>query len=492
MTTIKISRALLPFAFLLGFAAPSQAEILEPTMDFSQPEKGEMYQGGATTHRKKVGRNSFSFPSRNLPFDKGLDFKVGNGFFKRIWVSSPASTKSADGLGPIFNAKSCQRCHIKDGRGHPPAGNYPIDNAVSMFLRLSVPPTTEAEHTLLASGRAGAIPEPTYGGQLQDFSVQGIPAEARMHIDYEEQEVILGDGTKVSLRKPTYSVTNLQYGPMRDDVMLSPRVTPQMIGLGLLEAIPEEDILSQVDEEDRDRDGISGKANYAWVLKEDKTKLGRFGWKAGNATLFDQAVHAAAGDIGLSSRYSPDPWGDCSVNQALCRNAPDGNNPENGNVEFPDQAMDAMVFYTKNLAPPRRKDVNSPAVLRGKEVFYAANCIACHTPKYRTGVETDVDALKNQVIWPYTDLLLHDMGEGLADNRPEGRATGREWKTPPLWGIGHTKDVSKHTFFLHDGRARNLTEAILWHDGEAQAARDVFANLSKQDRDAMLAFLNSL
>lgn len=480
------------FVFVLFASINVQADILLLTDDFSKAEIGEVQQGGNATHNKKVGRNSFSHPSHNLKFEDELDFKIGNGFFKRIWVSSPASTKSADGLGPIFNAKSCQRCHIKDGRGHPPSGNYPDDTAVSMFLRLSVPAKSDTEKQLIASGRATVIDEPTYGGQLQDFSVQGIPAEGRMQIHYKEKPVVLSDGTMISLRHPEYQVSNLAYGPMQADVMLSPRVTPQMIGLGLLEAISAEDILAQADPDDVDGDGISGRANQIWSAQYDKLMVGRFGWKAGNATLQDQSAGAFSGDMGISTSMKSHPYGDCTDGQVLCRNAPDGNSPKYDNVEMPNEAMEKLVFYTQNLAVPARKNVDSADVLQGKELFYSVGCISCHTPKYKTGDWTGVSSVSNQLIWPYTDLLLHDMGEGLADLRPEGQASGLEWKTPPLWGIGHTKAVNGHTFFLHDGRARNLTEAILWHGGEAKNSRDKFKQMIKADRDAILAFLNSM
>ena len=154
--------------------------------------------------------------------------------------------------------------------------------------------------------------------------------------------------------------------------------------------------------------------------------------------------------------------------------------------------MDLVLFYTRNLAVPARRNAGAPTVLRGKALFYEIGCIACHKPKFATARDYEVPALAGQLIWPYSDLLLHDMGDGLADHRPEGRADGREWRTQPLWGIGYTEAVNGHTFFLHDGRARNLTEAILWHGGEAEPARDAFAGLPKEDRDALIAFLNSL
>ena len=396
----------------------------------------------------------------------------------------------ADGLGPLYNARACQRCHLKDGRGHPPAG--PDDSAVSMFLRLSVPPQTEAQKKRLASHRASVIPEPTYGGQLQDVAIPGYEPEGRMVISYEEQAVELAGGDTAQLRMPRYSIGDPAYGPLHPDVMLSPRVAPQMIGLGLLEAIDEADILANADPDDADGDGISGRPNRVWSLEHEKTMLGRFGWKAGQPSLLEQGAGAFAGDIGISNPLAPDPWGDCTAAQADCRNALHGGGEAQGGLEAPAEIMNLVLFYARNLAVPARRDVESPEVLHGKALFYGAGCIACHRPKFATRPDAAVSALSGQLIWPYTDLLLHDMGEGLADHRPEGEATGLEWRTPPLWGIGHTEAVNGHTFILHDGRARNLTEAILWHGGEAQPARDRFAAMPKADRAALLAFLNSL
>jgi CxxC motif-containing protein (DUF1111 family) len=175
-----------------------------------------------------------------------------------------------------------------------------------------------------------------------------------------------------------------------------------------------------------------------------------------------------------------------------CMKAPTGEQERLGEGEAPDPILDLVTFYSQNLGVPQRRDIDDAAVLRGKAAFYGAQCTSCHTPKFVTSRDTTTDAQKFQLIWPYSDILLHDMGDGLADYRPEGQADGYEWRTPPLWGIGLTKAVSGHTFFLHDGRARNLTEAILWHGGEAQKSRDAFAQMPKSTREDLLAFLESL
>ncbi len=274
--------------------------------------------------------------------------------------------------------------------------------------------------------------------------------------------------------------------------MISPRVAPPMIGLGLLEAVPEEQILANADPDDANQDGISGKPNRVWSREHNDVMLGRFGWKAGVPNIAQQAAEAFAGDIGLGTTMIPFPSGDCTEKEKACLDAPNGNSPKYQNVEVGDELFKLVAFYSRNLAVPARRNPDDPEVLKGKEVFYKIGCASCHQPKFVTGDAPAQPHLSHQLIWPYTDLLLHDMGEGLADGRPEGEATGSEWRTPPLWGIGLTETVSGHTLFLHDGRARNLTEAILWHGGEGQAARDRFAELSKADRDALLAFVNSL
>jgi CxxC motif-containing protein (DUF1111 family) len=470
---------------------PTQrAAILSPTMDFSKAEPWEALPGGSATNRERFGREAFSQPTANLSFEDRATFFVGDGLFRRTWVIAPSSTQAADGLGPLFNARACQRCHLKDGRGHPPAG--PDDSAVSMFLRLSVPPQNKAQEELMASQRAGVIPEPTYGGQLQDLAIPGHKPEGRMVISYEEQPVELAGGEIAHLRMPTYSIGDPAYGPLHPDVMLSPRIAPPMTGLGLLEAIDEADLLAGADPDDSDGDGISGRPNRVWSLARNTMMLGRFGWKAGQPSLMEQSIGAFAGDIGISSPLSPDPWGDCTEAQTACRSAPHGGGDAPGDLDISAEILDLVQFYARNLAVPARRNVDAPDVLHGKSLFYGAGCIGCHKPKFATRPDAAVSALSGQLIWPYTDLLLHDMGEGLADHRPEAEATGREWRTAPLWGIGHTKDVSGHTFFLHDGRARNLTEAILWHGGEAQSPRDSFTSMPKADRDALLAFLNAL
>ena len=450
---------------------------------FTQAEPGEARSGGSATVRK-TDQNAFSMPSANLPPSRRVDFSVGNSFFRSPWVIAPSTTTARDGLGPLFNTNACQGCHIKDGRGHPPT---PDDvNAVSMLVRLSIP---DAPAYAKVIEQLGVVPEPVYGGQFQDMSVPGVAPEGKVRVDYTPVPVRFKDGTEVELRKPSLNITQLGYGPMHPDTRFSARVAPPMIGLGLLEAIPEEAILANAEAQAKANKGISGRPNRVWDDALQKTVLGRFGWKAGQPNLNQQNVHAFSGDMGLTTSLRP--LDDCTDAQTACKQAPSGNGPD-GEPEVSDNILRLVLFYSRNLAVPARRDVNAPEVLAGKTLFYQAGCQSCHTPKYTTAANAAEPELANQVIRPYSDLLLHDMGDGLADNRSEFQASGREWRTPPLWGIGLTQAVSGHTQFLHDGRARNLLEAVLWHGGEATAAQQQVLSFNAEQRAALLAFLNSL
>ncbi|MGX5718618.1 di-heme oxidoreductase family protein [Shinella zoogloeoides] len=457
--------------------------------DFSKAEQYEAMSAGAATSLASADVNSFSHFSENITFEERGTFKLGNALFQKLWVSSPSSTQASDGLGPLYNARSCQSCHIKDGRGHPPEG---AADATSMFLRLARPAATAEEEAALKSFHAMSLPDPIYGRQLQDQAIPGLKAEGHMAIDYREEPVTLAGGEVVKLRRPTYSITDLAYGDLDPATTLSPRVTQPMLGLGLVQAIHEADILALADPDDTDGDGISGRAAVAIDPATGRKTLGRFGWKAQSATVRQQSAEAFAMDIGISTPEVPLHDGDCTPAQTACLERPNGVQKRLGDAEAPPPVMDLVTFYAENLAVPARRKASFPETLAGKRVFYEAGCVSCHHPKFVTRRDAGNKAHAFQLIWPYSDFLLHDMGEGLADGQPVGVATGREWRTPPLWGIGLTKAVNGHTFFLHDGRARNLTEAILWHGGEAQAARDRFAALEKQDRDALLTFLESL
>ena len=450
---------------------------------FTRAEPGEARSGGSATVRK-TDQNAFSMPSANLPPSRRVDFSVGNSFFRSPWVIAPSTTTARDGLGPLFNTNACQGCHIKDGRGHPPT---PDDvNAVSMLVRLSIP---DAPAYAKVIEQLGVVPEPVYGGQFQDMSVPGVAPEGKVRVDYTPVPVRFKDGTEVELRKPSLNITQLGYGPMHPDTRFSARVAPPMIGLGLLEAIPEEAILANAEAQAKANNGINGRPNRVWDDALQKTVLGRFGWKAGQPNLNQQNVHAFSGDMGLTTSLRP--LDDCTDAQTACKQAPSGNGPD-GEPEVSDNILRLVLFYSRNLAVPARRDVNAPEVLAGKTLFYQAGCQSCHTPKYTTAANAAEPELANQVIRPYSDLLLHDMGDGLADNRTEFQASGRQWRTPPLWGIGLTQAVSGHTQFLHDGRARNLLEAVLWHGGEATAAQQQVLSFNAEQRSALLAFLNSL
>ncbi|MBZ9789786.1 c-type cytochrome [Rhizobium sp. 3T7] len=465
------------------------ADVTRPTTDFSKVEQYEAMQAGGATSIDPVTEDSFSHISATIPFEEEQPFRLGNALFKKLWVSAPSSTQASDGLGPLFNARSCMSCHLNDGRGKPPEGGV---SATSMFLRLSRAAITPEEQRAIATAETVNFPDPVYGHQLQDLAVPGLPSEGKMAIRYTEEPVRLGDGETASLRRPTYAVTNLGYGPLDPATTISPRVAPAMIGLGLIEAIPEADILAHADPDDANGDGIHGKAAIVRDHRTGKIALGRFGWKAQNASVRDQSADAFSNDIGISNSDRPDPHGDCTKAEAECQKMPTGVQKRLGKEEAPGPILDLVTFYSANLAVPARRKASFPATLRGKKIFYQSGCISCHVPKFVTRRDSADKAQSFQLIWPYSDLLLHDMGDGLADGQQVGSANGREWRTPPLWGIGLTQTVSGHSFFLHDGRARNLTEAILWHGGEAQKARDAFASLPKDDRQALITFLESL
>ena len=428
--------------------------------------------GGDTTAFTTT-RNAFGLSARNLNKQQRRTFVVGNSFFRQNWVTAPASTEARDGLGPILNALSCSSCHLFDGRGKPPDG--PDDGERGLLLRLSIPGTGPHE---------GPLSVPVYGGQLQDRAIVGVPPEGEFIVLYQEMPGLFADGGTYSLRSPTYQFRNLAFGPIHPQTLISPRVAPAIVGMGLLEAIPEADIVAAADPDDANGDGVSGRVNTVWNERNGTTSLGRFGWKANQPSIEQQTAAAFLGDLGITSDLFPEE--NCTAPQDDCLSAPNGGSPEIGA-----ERLAKVVLYTQTLAVPAMRDTNDPQVQRGAQLFAKAGCALCHTPQHTTG-QHELDAVSNQTIYPYTDLLLHDMGPELADGRPDFEANGGEWRTPPLWGIGLVETVSGHTMFLHDGRARSLSEAILWHAGEGAAARDTFKAFSKEERDALIRFLNSL
>ena len=462
---------------------------------------GERTGGQATVFA--TGRNAFSFPHANLDDPERTRFVIGNSFFKRNWVEAPASTTARDGLGPHFIARSCAGCHVMDGRGAPPDWKKTLgpepDPTVALLFRLSVP-GTPAPHD-------GVVPEPTYGDQFNNAGIQGVKPEGTVRIRSTPVHGRFADGTRYTLHQPVYSFTDLGYGPMAKDVMVSPRIAPHMAGLGLLEAIPESEILANAREQAAAPGPIKGQPNRVWDAFAQKEVIGRFGWKANTGSLAHQSAGAFLGDMGITSSVN---WREaCTPAQKDCLAAPHGGGKRTGHdglipssqasaqvPEIDDQTLGDVVFYAATLAPAARRKPDDPQVLRGQALFAQAQCAACHRPSCVTGEplfpRLTSPKVAGQRIWPYTDLLLHDMGERLADNRPDFGANGRQWKTPALWGTGLIKDVNGHTRLLHDGRARGVLEAVLWHGGEAEAAKDQVLKMKKADRDALVKFVESL
>ncbi len=435
-------------------------------------ESGEEFAGGGTT-TSDWGENAFNHAAANLTSEENSRFVVGNSFFRQNWVTAPASTQGRDGLGPLFNAQSCTGCHLRDGRGRPDPDPSQV---TGILYRLSIPGTGE---------HGGPVPHPTYGSQQQPHSILGVPDEGLFHISHTSVVGAFSDSTPYELMRPIYTFSGSVHGQL-DDALVSPRVAQQLCGMGLLQAINEGDILANMA---NTADGISGHPNYVHHVESNTTVLGRFGWKANEPTVRQQTAGAFNGDIGITSSIFPHDH--CTAAQPTCMDAINGND-EGEDFELRALTLDRVSFYTATLGVPKRRNVRDAQVLRGKAVFNEIGCANCHRPKYVTGTSAISPALSGQTIYPYTDLLLHDMGPDLADNRPDFLADGQEWRTPPLWGIGLFQTTNGHTRYLHDGRARDINEAILWHGGEAAPAQERYRQLPADKRQDLVTFLNSL
>ncbi|MGE3910973.1 MAG: di-heme oxidoredictase family protein [Chloroflexota bacterium] len=420
------------------------------------PTDGRM--GGDLTVTSRTSR-AFGSPGPMLSAEELRQFVVGDAAFEASFVAGAAPVNS--GLGPQFNNASCVGCHTGDGRGQPVIGQ---GGRRSMALvRVSLP---DGE----PSAPGGAVPVPGLGTQIRDHATFGTTPDAAVRLAWETEDGAFADGTPYTLRRPRVTITMPDGAPVADHVMQSLRVAPPSFGRGLLEAVPEETLLALADPDDQNGDGISGRPNWVWNPIAGERQLGRFGLKANTATLFQQTAQAYRDDMGISSPAFPDPDGSAEIDQ---------------------QTLDDVTFYLRTLAVPAMREPG-PEATAGEQLFNAGGCASCHTPTLKTG-PSSIASLANQTIYPFSDLLLHDMGPELADGRPDYEASGTEWRTPPLWGIGLSEAVAGGSVtFLHDGRARNLNEAILWHGGEAEAAREWFRSLPAEERAALIAFLRSI
>lgn len=442
--------------------------------------------GGSTTVEVR-GRNAFSMPLATLTEAERTRFAVGNSFFKRNWVEAGASTTGRDGLGPHFLARSCGGCHVQDGRGAPHDLQQALmpeslTASVALLVRLSVP----------GRGPKGEpVPEPLYGEQLNSAAVQGVMPEGRLVLTYSEVKGQFADGSPFTLLKPHYSLADLAYGPLAEGTLLSPRIAPHLAGVGLLEAIPESALRDNVARQAALPGPIKGQLNRVWDPFTGALSVGRFGWKANAASLAHQSAAAFQGDLGITSRHFPHET--CTPKQGDCLAAP--KSTKGSAVEIDDTTLGDVVFYQAALAPAAWRTADDAQVQLGQRLFERAQCAQCHRPSYVTGQppfpRLSPRSVAGQRIWPYTDLLLHDMGEGLADGRPDHEAKGSQWRTPPLWGLGLIKDVNGHQRLLHDGRARGVLEAVLWHGGEAEAAKRYVLAMSRSEREALVRFVES-
>ncbi|MEZ4399761.1 MAG: di-heme oxidoredictase family protein [Kofleriaceae bacterium] len=406
--------------------------------------------GGDTTVDDRTS-NAYAQPAANLDAVDLVRHRAGDAAFSAVFVRGPAPVNA--GLGPLFNHNACEACHVRDGRGLPSLGVTGSQALVRVSLTSGTPTLP-----------GGAVPVPGLGTQLQDHAVFGVPPEVVLALAWRELDGRYADGTPYQLRAPVVTATWPDGTPLGAEVLRSFRQAPPVFGLGLLEAIPDAALAAAADPDDRDGDGISGRVNRVWDVDAGAVRIGRFGHKASMPSLSQQAAAAYANDMGIDNRRF-------------------GDTPE-----IAEATVEAAAFYTATLAVPAPRAV---AVDAGRARFTQFGCAGCHTPTQVTG-DHPIAALAFQAIAPYTDLLLHDLGDGLADGRPDFLADGREWRTPPLWGLGLVPTVLPGAGYLHDGRARTVAEAILWHGGEADAARARFVEASAAARAELLAFLAAL
>lgn len=448
----SVVTALLPIAAGLLFSTAVNAQI--PDAQLIAASGGE-----ATAYNRTSSAYEEAPP--NLSAQGIADHDLGDEAFEEAFVLTPGLRNS--GLGPTFNNASCVSCHIRNGRGMPEPGQ--------MLLRVSDGSPAASDQELDAVQQlSNAIPVAGLGNQIQDFSITGETPEASVEVLWKESAGTYADGTPYRLRSPEFNVTLANGEPLPDTVQVSPRVPPHVYGLGLLEAIPKADLLTLADPEDTDGDGISGRANRVWDIEKEEIAVGRFGWKANSPNLLQQSADAYLNDMGIHSPLMP---------------------AADGSTEIDEETLVAAAAYAQTLAVPARTLVDNPQVQLGEKLFADASCTACHVTSFQTG-EHKYPALENQLIHPYTDLLLHDMGKGLADNRADFEADGREWRTSSLWGVGLAQTVLPYSGYLHDGRARTFEEAILWHGGEAEVAKEAFRTMPESDRVALVNFLQSL
>ncbi len=447
--------------FVAAFSMCNKAEV------FSDSGYDERLSGGAATVFNATS-HALSNAIDGLNDRDARVHELGDQTFSQTFVAPPSPIFT--GLGPIFNNVSCVNCHRNDGEGIPTTG---FSNS-GLLVRLSLPGT---------DANGGPVAVPGFGLQLQDQAVAGAQPEVNISITYIDSSVTYPDGTIVTLIKPTYNIQN-PYTALPSNCMFSPRLAPPLVGMGLLEIIPESTILSFVDAGDKNGDGITGKANYVYDEYTQKTELGRFGLKANTSTLLLQVATAYQQDMGVTSYVQKSESAEGQSQMSVVH----------GDVqpELVDSLLNYVTFYVKTLAVPARRNVTDADVKQGATLFNQVNCSGCHRPTIQTGFDQTLAQINNQRIHPYTDLLLHDMGPGLADNRPDFLATGSEWRTKALWGIGLLDVANGTPYFLHDGRARTFEEAILWHGGEAQKSKTQFMQLSSTQRNQILKFLQSL
>ncbi|MGB5259003.1 MAG: di-heme oxidoredictase family protein [Gammaproteobacteria bacterium] len=363
-------------------------------------------------------------------------------------VTNPDFTALANLLGTNYVNRSCVACHAKNGRALPPAAGQPLQTYV------------------VKTGDASGHPDPFTGAVLQPQSTLG---------QSEGSVSIASWNTSNGLRSPNFSFSGAT------PANFSARIAPQLVGMGLLEAISEADIEARADPGDSDGDGISGRMRLVTDPETGQTRIGRFGWKAAQASVKHQVASALNTDVGVMTSILPSP--DCGAQQSNC--GPVG-------AELTDRHLDNLSAYISLLGVSARRNLNDPVALQGEVLFNSAGCTGCHTDTFQTSPYHPHAELRDQIIHPYTDLLLHDMGPGLAATLIEGNASGAEWRTAPLWNIGLTAGVSGGEAYLHDGRARDLNEAILWHGGEADNAQQAYVGMTQNEKNALIVFLKTL